>query len=157
MDPKRPYIPVFVPCELLGSVYRLLADAADSVSSAASESVAEASPRPDEDNWSGSADERFRNRAFVDTHLVPRSDTIRGAAMYLAQRPGTWLSSDEIAGHLGLPYGWNSLAGAFGAAGTYFSNREIAMPWDWTYHDTPDGRIRLRMPQEIAQVVLEAL
>ena len=88
---------------------------------------------------------------------MPRSDTIRGAAEYLAQRPGSWVSSDEIAEHLGLPYGWNSLAGAFGAAGTYFSNREIAMPWDWTYHDTPDGRIRLRMPAEIAEIVLQAL
>jgi len=155
---------VFVPYELLGPVYRLLADAAASSESAggsepvaASDPAAEAPPRPGENNWSGSGDERFRDRAFVNAHLVPRSETIRGAAKYLAQRPGTWASSDEIAEHLGLPHGWNSLAGAFGAAGQYFSNRDIAMPWDWTYHDTPDGRIRLKLEPEIAKVVLEAL
>ena len=120
------------------------------------EESAEAAPGSDDDAWSGTADERFRDRAFVDTHLVPRSDTVRDAAKYLAQRAGTWITSEEIATALGLPHGWNSLAGAFGAAGRYFANRDIALPWDWTYY-TPDGRIRLRMDPEIAKVILEAL
>src|SRR4051794_9119016 len=105
---QQPYVPVFVPHELLGPVYRLLAEAAESPSSA--RSVRDTPPSPDEDNWSGSADARFSDRAFVDAHLIPRSDTIRGAAKYLAQRPGTWVSSDEIAEHLNLEHGWNSLA-----------------------------------------------
>jgi hypothetical protein len=115
-----------------------------------------APPEPDDEEWSGSADQRFRDRSFVDAHLASRSETVREAAKYLAQRPGTWTTSNEIATALSLEHGWNSLAGAFGAAGRYFANRDIDLPWDWTY-DTPDRRIRLKMAPEIAEVVLKAL
>lgn len=157
IDARNPYVPVYVPHELLTDVYRLLASAStESEAVTGPEVAAEADPGSDEDNWSGSADERFGDRGFVEMHLAPRSETVREAAKYLAQRPGTWTTSDEIASVLGLEHGWNSLAGAFGAAGRYFTRRDIAMPWDWTYH-TPDGRIRLKMEAEIAEVVLAVL
>lgn len=138
-------------------VYGFLASKrADSEPTVAPGPAVKATPGLDEDGWSGSADRRFRDRDFVDTHLAPRSETVRDAAKYLAHRPGTWTTSEEIASDLGLAHGWNSLAGAFGAAGRYFANRDVGLPWNWTY-DTPDGRIRLKMDPEIAEVVLEAL
>jgi hypothetical protein len=57
---------------------------------------------------------------------------------------------------LGLEHGSNSRAGAFGVAGHYFGNRDIGMPWGWTY-ETPDRRIPMRMDAQIADVVLATL
>ncbi len=149
-----PYIPVYVPESRLGEIYRLLGT--EPSASAAGVERPGVSLEPVDDEWSGTADERFSDRDFVDAHLVPRSQTVREAARYLAQRPGQWISSDEIAAALALEHGWNSLAGAFGAAGRYFANREIDLPWDWTY-DTPDRRIRIRMDANVAKAVLEAI
>jgi len=155
--PRGSYVPVLVPEALLGDIYRRLAEAATVPPSAAgAEPIPEASLEADDDGWSGTADERFRDRSFVDEHLATRSETVRGAAKYLARRPDTWVTSEEVATALGLEHGWNSLAGAFGAAGRYFANRDIGLPWDWTY-DTPDRRIRLKMDPRIADVILAAL
>lgn len=154
--PTGPYVPVLVPETLLGDIYSRLAEAARAPAPVGgTEPPREDAPDAD-DGWSGSADERFRDRSFVDEHLATRSDTVREAAKYLARRPGTWVTSDEVATALGLEHGWNSLAGAFGAAGRYFANRDIDLPWDWTY-DTPDRRIRMKMDAAIAEVILAAL
>jgi hypothetical protein len=148
------YVPVLVPEQRLQAVYRLLAD--DAITAAP-----DTTPPPDQapadgDDWSGAADPRFRDPAFVKTHLATRSATIRGMAKYLAARPGQWLTSEPIAEALGLEYGWNSLAGALGAAGHYFKNRGIAMPWHWTY-DTPDRHVQLMMDAETAAVITSVL
>jgi hypothetical protein len=156
--PSGSYVPVYVPEALLGDIYRRLAEAVTVPAR-----VADPEPSPgvsseaDGAEWAGSADDRFRNRSFVDEHLAPRSETVREAAKYLARRADAWVTSEEIAAALELEHGWNSLAGAFGAAGRYFANRDIGLPWDWTYIDTPDGRVRLKMDPAIAEVVLAAL
>jgi hypothetical protein len=157
VNPEDHYVPVFVPQGLLGSIHQFLANAYAGPGSGLDAGASpEVLPEAGDVEWSGTADERFGDPQFVATHLVPRSDTVREAAKYLARRPGRWTTSEEIAGTLGLEHGWNSLAGAFGAAGRYFANRDIGLPWDWTY-ETPDRRIRLKMPPEIAEVVLRAL
>lgn len=155
LEPDRSYVPVLVPAALLGDVYRLLTDAAGA-SVVPSQPVQTVAAEDESDGWSGEADARFRDASFVRAHLVPRSATVKGAAKHLANRANTWISSEEIATALGLQFGWNSLAGALGAAGRYFANRDIGVPWDWTY-DTPDGRIRLKMDAAIAEVVLSEL
>jgi hypothetical protein len=157
-SPRGSYVPVLVPEALLGDIYRQLAEAvAAPLPEVGRESSTEVSAEASGGAWAGKADERFRDRSFVDEHLAPRSETVREAAKYLAGRPDTWVTSEDIAKALELEHGWNSLAGAFGAAGRYFANRDIGLPWDWTYIDTPDGRIRLKMDPAIAEVVLATL
>ncbi|MGH2941982.1 MAG: hypothetical protein ACRDLN_04320 [Solirubrobacteraceae bacterium] len=105
---------------------------------------------------SGPADERFRDPAFVENHLASRSETVRGVAAYLAQRPGRWIASEPIALALNLEYGWNSLAGALGAAGLYFKNRSIGAPWHSMY-ETSNHRVLLMMDAETAEVIKSVL
>src|SRR4051794_15856546 len=109
VGPRGSYVPVMVPEALLGDIYRRLAEAAAAIP----ESPAGTGPAPEAvseaggEEWEGSADERFRDRSFVDEHLAPRSETVREAAKYLARRPDAWVTSDEIATALELEHGWN--------------------------------------------------
>jgi hypothetical protein len=154
-----PYVPVFVPARRLQAVYRMLADESSDEPGASptpSSESPQVHPLADDEASAGPADERFRDPDFVKTHLASRSETVRGVAKYLAQRPGQWITSEPIADALNLEHGWNSLAGALGAAGHYFKNRSIGMPWNWTY-ETPDRRVQLMMDAETADVILSVL
>jgi hypothetical protein len=158
-DPASHYVPVFVPARRLQAVYRMLADESSEepgTSPTPSSGSPQVHPLADDEASAGSADERFRDPAFVKTHLASRSETVRGVAKYLAQRPGQWITSEPIAGALNLEHGWNSLAGALGAAGHYFKNRSIGMPWHWTY-ETPDRHVQLMMDAETAEIILSVL
>ena len=131
------YVQVMVPEERLPAVYRLLADAAPGRGA-----VGGAPPA------SGS----WTDEAFIVEHLAPRSKTIRDLAKYLAERPGQAVGSEDAAAALGLPFGWNSLAGALGAAGNYFANQGIDFPWS-SAEDPDDGRARLTMSPEVAAAI----
>jgi hypothetical protein len=136
-------------------------ETAEVVNSVLSEATPSSEPAPidplaDDEAWAGRADERFRDAAFVKDHLASRSETVRGVAKYLAQRPGRWIPSGPIADALNLEHGSNSLAGALGAAGRYLKNRRIGMPWHWTYQ-TPDGNVQLMIDPETAKVVNSVL
>lgn len=158
-DPTSRYVPVFVPESRLPAVYRVLVDESADEPAASSTSSSESPqihPLADDEASAGPADERFRDPAFVKSHLASRSETVRGVAKYLAQNPGQWITSQPIAEALSLEHGWNSLAGALGAAGHYFKNRDIGMPWHWTY-ETPDRHVQLMMDAETAEVILSVL
>ena len=152
------YVPVWVPKQMLSKVYAVLAedDAVADAPSSVPVAKQDEEPSSREGDSFGSPDERFRDPAFVRAHLATRSDTVQRTAKYLAERPGEWATSGPIAKALDLPHGWNSLAGALGAAGHYFKNRGIKQPWAWSY-DTPDGRVQLMMDAETAKAVLEVL
>lgn len=158
VSPASHYVPVLVPERLLPAVYRVLADADTENSTSPPElrTGPPAEPPGAEGAVSGAADERFRDAAFVRAHLGGRSETVRGIATHLAQRPGQWTKSEPIAEALDLEHGWNSLAGALGAAGHYFKNRGIGMPWNWTY-ETPDRHVELMMDADTAEVILSVL
>jgi hypothetical protein len=134
------YVQVMVPESELAAVYRLLA-------ASASEGFG------DNAEQSNSA---WADPAYVTQHLKPRSETVRAFAKYLAGRPGEEVSSDEAAAVLDLEHGWNSLAGALGALGNYFSNRDITFPWDYSW-DPEDGRTRFTMGEDVAKAINEVL
>lgn len=141
------YVQVMVPEEHLAAVYRVLLSAQDR---APSNSVA--APQ----DLVSSTVTGWRDPAFVRTHLGPRSETIRGLARYLADRPGQPVTAEAAADALGLPYGWNSLAGALGALGNYLANRGIEFPWS-AVTDPDDWRVRLTMDEPTAAAVKQAL
>jgi len=137
------YVQVMVPEERLAAVYRLLI----------SESEREAFPMTQE--VQAPAQAGWRDPAFVRAHLGPRSETVRGLAKYLADRPGQAVTAEQAAQALALPHGWNSLAGALGAFGNYLGNRGIQFPWSATT-DPNDWRVRLTMDEPTADAVKQA-
>ncbi len=141
------YVQVMVPEEHLAAVYRLLISAEDGARSKPGRAGQELLA-PTAAGW--------RDPAFVGTHLGPRSETIRGLARYLADRPAQAVTAEAAADALGLPYGWNSLAGALGAFGNYLANRGIEFPWS-AVTDPEDWRVRLTMDEPTAAAVKQAL
>ncbi|MEA2128975.1 MAG: hypothetical protein QOJ85_1866 [Solirubrobacteraceae bacterium] len=141
------YVQVMVPEEQLAAVYRLLISAQESAPSRPGAATQELLPPPAA-GW--------RDPTFVRTHLGPRSETIRGLAKYLAERPGQAVTAEAAADALHLPYGWNSLAGALGAFGNYLANRGIEFPWS-AVTDPEDWRVRLTMDEPTATAVMQAL
>lgn len=141
------YVPVMIPEEHLAAVYRLLISAQDEAPSGPGQATQEL-PTPTPAGW--------RDPAFVRAHLGPRSETIRGLATYLADRPGQAVTAVAAADALGLPYGWNSLAGALGAFGNYLANRGIEFPWS-AVTDPNDWRVRLTMDEPTAAAVKQTL
>jgi hypothetical protein len=164
-DTPNGYVQLMIDAETAEVINRvLLGDAsrqADLPSRADPLSTPLSEPRPirplaDDDEWVAPADQRFRDPAFVENHLTSRSETVRGVAQYLAQRPGQWITSGPIAEALNLEYGWNSLAGALGAASRYCKNRGIGMPWHSKY-ETSHGNVQLMMDAETADVINSVL
>jgi len=146
------YVNVPVPEERLIDVYRVLGRPAGPVDP----------PRPRPTLAAGEDDEEafdpdfWRDWVNIRRHLMPRSRTIRELAKYLAERPDEEVTADEAAEALGLPYGWNSLAGALGAFGRYCGNRDIAFPWETSY-DNAEERARMRLDAETAEVFRKRL
>lgn len=141
------YVQVMVPEERLAAVYGLLG---------ARDEAAPAVPSPAGPPAPGTTTRPWSDPTFVKKHLGPRSKTIRELAKFLAARPGKAITADEAAKALGLPYGWNSLAGALGALGNYLSNRGIDFPWA-AVTDPGDERVRLTMDASTAAAVKQAL
>ena len=137
-------VPVMVPEERLADAYRALG-AMLTASSAVEPDPTEVDSDP----------EFWRNPDNVKSHLVPRSDTIKGLARYLAEHPDTEITAAHAAEELGLEYGWNSLAGALGAFGRYCANRELGFPWESWYDD--DGYARMQLDAATAAVILAVL
>ena len=141
------YVQVMVPEEHLPAVYRVLLsdqERSPSKSDGASQDLQD------------SPGAGWQDPAFVRSHLGPRSETIRGLARYLADRPGQAVTAEVAADALKLPYGWNSLAGALGAFGNYLANRGIEFPWS-AETDPDDWRVRLTMDEPTAAAVKQAL
>jgi hypothetical protein len=139
------YVQVMVPEEHLAAVYRLLVSAREEAPSGSDPATQELLTAA---GW--------RDPAFVRSHLGSRSETIRGLARYLADRPGEAVTAEAAADALDLPYGWNSLAGALGAFGHYLANRGIEFPWS-AVTDPDDWRVRLTMDEPTAAAVKRAL
>lgn len=136
------YVAVPVPEDRVTEVYGLL-------------SVA---PKPSEDQVGGEPADRGRrwDEAALREYLAEASDTIKGLAKYLAERPGQEVTTEEVASELGLPHGWNSLAGALGAWGRKIGNRGFDdFPWE-SWWGT-DGHTRMRMSPEVAEIVRKLL
>src|SRR4051794_39641277 len=57
--------------------------------------------------------------AELEKTLRSASATVQGLAVYLAERAGEEVTTEEAASALALDRGWNSLAGALGAFGRY--------------------------------------
>jgi hypothetical protein len=142
------YIQVMVPEEQLAAVYRVLL-------SAHGPGALGPDPQPRE-GMPPTAGGGWRDPAFVRTHLGGRSETIRGLAKYLADRPGQAVTAEAAAEALGLRYGWNSLAGALGAFGNYLANRGIEFPWS-SITDASDERVRWTLDTDTAIAVTQAL
>jgi len=132
------YIAVHVPEDRLADVYRLLGSPSGGVA-VEDQPLA---PEPDPEFW--------RDPDNIREHLIPRSETIRELAKYLASRPDEEVTAHEAADHLELPHGWNSLAGALGAFGRYCANRDLGFPWATNYGD--DWRVRLTLDAATAEV-----
>lgn len=135
------YVPVQVPEDQLTSVYALLS--------------AGAVPEPEPPIAGGPE----WDRELVTDHLVNAgSDSIKQLARYLADRPDEDVTTDEAAAALGLPHGWNSIAGALGAYGRYLSNRGLGFPWESLRSNAASGwRSRLRMDADLAALVRDLL
>lgn len=86
--------------------------------------------------------------AAFQRHILGRSKTIRGLVSFLADQAGKEVTTEQAATALKLPYGWNSLAGALGALGTYCSNRNLSFPWE-SWEDT-NGHTVMRMSKSVA-------
>lgn len=138
------YVQVAVPEDRLHAVYGLLSDSPELVDEA------EETEEHEELEELGAPEEVW-DEGTIREHLLPASETIRRLAKYLASRPNEEVTTDEAAGELGLPHGWNSLAGSLGAFGRYCVNRDLPFPWDSWYGD--DGRARMRMHPRVAELV----
>jgi hypothetical protein len=80
------------------------------------------------------------------------SPTVEDLARFLAEHPDEEVSTTEAADALGLPFGWNSLAGTLGAFGRYLGNRDLDFPWE-VWYSPVDGRTRMRMDGRTAELV----
>jgi hypothetical protein len=81
-------------------------------------------------------------------HVGRASETIQSLVRYLSERAGAEVSVRDAAEALGLPHGWNSLAGALGAFGRYCGNRDLDFPWEYWYDG--DGLTVMRMSEDVA-------
>jgi hypothetical protein len=131
------YVSVSVPERYLPDVYRLLAQLQDQ----------DAKSAPPTKEWDP---DFWRQPANIREHLLSRPQTIRDLAGYLSTRPDQEVGAEQAAQALGLPKGWNSLAGALGAFGNYCGNRGLEFPWKTRYGS--DGRARFTLDTETANV-----
>ena len=115
-------------------------------------------PQPPEDQVGEEPADRGRqwDEAALKEYLAEASDTIKGLAKYLAERPGQEVTTGEVASDLNLWRGWNSLAGALGAWGRKVKNRGFdGFPWETWWGE--DGHSRMRMSPEVAEIVRKLL
>jgi hypothetical protein len=95
------------------------------------------------------------NRALVErmfTESEPAHQVLMG---YLANHPGEWLGTREVAEALGLPHGARSLAGSLGALGKRAAHRYGGQkPFEsrWSHED---GQSMHRMSQEVSTWIKE--
>ena len=88
-------------------------------------------------------------RRMYDESEQPHRDLMK----LLAQRPGQWMHTSEIAEAMELEHGSRSAAGMFGAFGRRAGHRyEGAKPW-YSEWDSDAGEMRHMMSEEVAEVI----
>jgi hypothetical protein len=101
-------------------------------------------------------DKRERPDAALVKRMYEESqDAHRALMLYLADRPGEWLYTGELAHALDLPNGARSLAGMLGAFGRRANHRYGGRaPWDSEW-DPARYESRHRMMADVASAVRE--
>lgn len=93
-----------------------------------------------------------------DGELVARAyresgDRMRQLLRFLASKPGVEVSASELAASIQARYGWNTVAGMFGALGRRSANRYARRQPMWTHRHDDSNRILITMPEGPARVI----
>lgn len=143
---------VLVPKKYLSRVYGLIAELEGGTSPQPSP-AAVSTPSNGAASTNGGLGEWTPKRIRRMVHESPPAmkDVLRA----LAERPGEWLTTDELVAAMSKPGAdWNTLAGTLGACGRRVKNRYAleTMPFEKRYDH--DERCKMhRMPPEIAEEV----
>lgn len=134
------YVQVYVRKSDLPRVYRLIGSLDEEANAPVVEPVGASSKE-----WSAD----LLKKQYVDA-----SKTIKALERFLADHEGERFTGDELAAGIGLQYGWNSIAGALGAASRRHRNHygRQDFPFDIDYDDD-DELARYSMPSKYATII----
>jgi hypothetical protein len=124
---------VLVPRRHLSQVYGLIAQLEGAASVAPAEHRAATETEEQSDEWTAS-----RLRTMVEQSGPAMRDILRA----LAERPGEWLTTEDLAEALtGKPKAtWNTIAGTLGAFGRRLSSRYGLESWPFQYKRDHEAR-----------------
>lgn len=142
-DGKQEFVSVPVPVEHVTKVYELIARL---------DGGGGPNAPSDEPSGNGGGSRGPLTRALVERMFRESESggTQRGLMEYLADRPGEWVGTLEVAEALGLANGRHSLAGSLGAFGRRADHRYGGLkPWESQWSDD-EGESKHRMSLEVA-------
>lgn len=136
---------MYVPRDLLREVYAFVAER---------QSMASAPPPSAAEDGSGWSDEMLTELYFES------SEGMRSILRVLAERPGEWLTSAELAARMPSPNGrdpadWNNVAGTLGAFQRRCNRYGLEKPFT-VRQDGGTGRYLNRMAEDIAESIRRA-
>jgi hypothetical protein len=105
-------------------------------------------PDPDESLVNGWTEPDLRQ------HYIDSSEKMRAFLVFLAEHPDEEVTSEEAAAAIGYP-DWNSIAGMLGAAQRRAGNHFGRSHGPWKRRWDSEGIVQLRMPTDVAAVVLD--
>lgn len=133
---------IAVPPHLVPAVVELIASDGDAASSSTAETATA------EALLHGWTEDTLR------AHYVDSSPKMRAFLVYLAQNADRELTSHDAAKAIGSR-DWNSIAGMLGAAARRAKNHFGREKGPWHLRWASDGQARLKMPSDVAQILLE--
>ena len=81
------------------------------------------------------------------------SKNMKKLQKYLAAHPGDRFTGDALAAAIGLPYGWNSIAGMLGGYQRLVQNHYALRNWPFDFDPDADGEWKYSMRQDVADII----